>query len=78
MSVKFYCEDTERVLGEVQSRREGLTAAEAVERLARDGKNRLAEAEKESLLRRFLRQLADPMILILLAAAAVSGVLAAV
>ena len=78
MSVKFYCQDADRVLEELYSRPGGLTSAEAAERLARDGKNKLAEAKKASLLRRFLAQLADPMILILLAAAAVSGVLAAI
>ena len=78
MSVKFYCQDADRVLEELHSRPGGLTSAEAAERLARDGKNKLAEAKKASLLRRFLAQLADPMILILLAAAAVSGVLAAI
>ena len=41
-------------------------------------KNKLAEGKKDSLLKRFIDQLMDPMILILLAAAAISGVLAVV
>ena len=74
--MKFYCEDGEKVLHEVQSAREGLSSAEAEKRLGINGKNKLAAAKGKSVIRRFLEQLADPMILILLVAAAISGVLA--
>ncbi len=74
--MKFYCEDAEQALQQTGSRREGLEAGEAECRLAANGKNKLDEARKDSLLKRFLKQMADPMTLILLAAAAVSGVLA--
>ena len=76
--MKLYCEDVERALEEAQSSREGLTSAEAQQRLAANGRNKLAEAKKDSLIKRFFMQMADPMILILLAAALVSGVLAVV
>ena len=76
--MKLYCEDVERALEQAQSSREGLTTAEAQQRLAANGKNKLAEAKKDSLIKRFFMQMADPMILILLAAALVSGVLAVV
>ncbi len=76
--MQFYCQDIEDVLGATESRRDGLTSAEAAARLEKNGKNKLAEAKKASLLKQFLKQLADPMILILLAAAAISGVLAVV
>ena len=76
--MKLYCEDVERALKQAQSSREGLTSAEAQKRLAANGKNKLAEAKKDSLIKRFFMQMADPMILILLAAALVSGVLAVV
>ena len=76
--MKLYCEDVERALKQAKSSREGLTSAEAQQRLAANGKNRLAEAKKDSLVKRFFMQMADPMILILLAAALVSGVLAVV
>lgn len=58
----------------VDSDKNGLTGAQAKERLEKNGKNKLAEAPKDSLLKRFLGQMADPMILVLIAAAAVSGV----
>ena len=75
--MKFYCENAEEVLQEVKSSENGLTEAEAQKRLEENGKNRLEAAKGKSIFRRFMEQLADPMIIILLAAAAVSGVLAA-
>ena len=50
----------------------GLSSTEAEARLTRYGPNQLEAAEKESLLKRFLGQLKDPMILVLLAAAVLS------
>ena len=74
--MKFYCKNVEEVLNQVDSSEKGLTEAEAQKRLDENGKNRLEAAKGKSILRRFIEQLADPMIIILLAAAAVSGVLA--
>ncbi|MBR5602525.1 MAG: HAD-IC family P-type ATPase, partial [Clostridia bacterium] len=75
--MKFYCTDKDQVLQELGAQREGLTSAEAQKRLEQNGKNKLAAAKGKSLFRRFLEQLADPMIIILLVAALISGVLAA-
>ncbi len=72
--MKFYCEDIETVLGAVGSTREGLSSAEASLRMEQNGKNKLAEGKKDSIIKRFFSQMADPMILILLAAAAISAV----
>ncbi len=76
--MKFYCEGAEAVLAQVNSDTKGLTQAEAEKRLEQNGKNKLAAAPGKSIIRRFLEQLADPMIIILLVAAAISGVLAVV
>lgn len=76
--MQYYCEEGEKVLGALGSSENGLSSSEAAKRLEKHGKNRLAEAKGKSLIRRFLEQLADPMIIILLVAAAISGVLAAV
>ena len=73
MSMKFYCSEKEEVLKAVNSNEGGLTSAESEKRLAENGKNKLKEGEKVTFLQRFLSQLKDPMIIILLAAAAVSG-----
>jgi len=75
--MKFYCENAEEVLVKVGSSESGLSQAEANKRLEENGKNKLEAAKGKSIIRRFLEQLADPMIIILLAAAAVSGLLAA-
>ena len=75
--MKHYCEEASAVLREVDSAAEtGLSAAEAKRRLEQNGLNKLAEAKGKTLLQRFLEQLSDPMIIILLVAAAISGVLA--
>ena len=76
--MRYYCEGKEEVLQQVQSSEKGLSTAEAQKRLEENGRNALEAAKGKSLLRRFLEQLADPMIIILLAAALVSGVLAVV
>ena len=74
--MKYYCEEKERVIAELESNENGLSEAEAERRLAENGPNKLAAAKKDSIIKQFLKQLADPMIIILLAAAAISGVLA--
>ena len=76
--MKHYCEDAEQVLAQVNSSRVGLTQQEAEARLAANGKNKLKEAKKQSIISRFFAQMADPMILVLLAAAAISGALAVI
>lgn len=72
--MKYYCEDIETVLRQVDSDSGGLSAREAERRLEANGKNKLAEAKKDSIIKQFFKQLADPMIIILLVAAAVSAV----
>ena len=71
--MKFYCEDKESVIQELNSSEAGLSSAEAGKRLEANGKNKLAEGKKESLLHRFFKQLAEPMTIILLVAAAISA-----
>ena len=72
--MKFYTDERDDVLRAVSATEEGLSAAEAEARLAKNGKNKLKAAKKDSLIKRFFMQMADPMILILLAAAAISAV----
>ena len=76
--MRYYLEDESRVMSELGSSRNGLNASEAEHRLAENGKNKLAAAKGKSIFVKFLEQLADPMIIILLVAALVSGVLAVV
>ncbi len=76
--MRYYCEEKEQVLSALGSGESGLSEQEAQSRLEKNGKNRLEAAKSKSLVRRFLEQLADPMIIILIAAAAISGVLAVI
>lgn len=76
--MKYYCSEKEAVLQSLNTDAQGLTGQEAARRLEQNGKNRLKAEKGKSLFLRFLEQMADPMIIILLAAAAISGVLAVV
>lgn len=67
-----YLESAEDVLSKADSSEKGLHAAEASARLTKYGPNKLIEAKKRSSIARFFDQMKDPMILILLAAAALS------
>ncbi len=77
--MKHYCEDKEVVLQTLDSSADaGLTVEEADRRLAANGRNKLVEGKKKSIIRRFFEQLMDPMIIILIGAAIISGVMAIV
>lgn len=69
-----YLQSAEEVLCSQGSQRGGLTSQEAAQRLEKHGPNRLQEAKKITNFQRFLQQLKDPMLLILMAAAAMSAV----
>ena len=71
--MKYYLESTERVLDSVKSSPGGLSAQEAMARLAENGRNKLKEGEHATMLERFLQQLKEPMLIILMVAALVSG-----
>ncbi|MBQ5825063.1 MAG: cation-translocating P-type ATPase [Clostridia bacterium] len=71
--MQFYLKETDAVFEAVQSSAEGLSSQEAASRLEKNGKNKLAEAKKDSMLKRFINQLKDPMIIILLVAAVIAA-----
>ena len=70
---KTYTQSAEEVLSGLGVGPEGLTTAQAKERLEKYGPNKLKEAEKPTLIQRFMEQLKDPMLIILMVAAAVSA-----
>lgn len=72
---KYYLSDIQTVLHELESSPEGLKQEETKRRLGEQGPNKLKDAEKKSILTRLKEQVLNPMILILLAAALVSGLL---
>ena len=70
---QWFTKPTGEVLKELDTNRErGLSSKQAEERLSKYGPNALEGAKKESLAMRFLGQLKDPMIIVLLAAAVLS------
>ena len=73
--MKEYLQTTEEVLEEQSSNAEaGLAASEAASRLASVGPNKLDEEEKTPLWKRFFEQMADPMVIMLIVAAAISAI----
>ncbi len=70
---KTYTMSTQQVLQNLGVDTNGLTEAQARERLEKYGPNKLKEGEKPTILQRFLTQLKDPMLIILMIAAAVSA-----
>ena len=73
---KEYLLNYEEVMKGLDVTESGLTREEADKRLSEHGPNKLKEGKKESLLHKFLSELMDPMILVLIAAAVVSGITA--
>ena len=71
--MNFHNLSKENVLSQLSTEYGGLSSEKAQKKLLNEGKNKLAEAKKESTLRRFLKQLAEPMTIILIIAAAISA-----
>ena len=73
--MNYYSENLSEVIKELATSEDGLSPEEAASRLDRYGRNELAEKKKKSLAAKFLAQFKDVMILVLIAAAAVSAIL---
>ena len=71
--MREYLKSEQELLTELKATKEGLTSNEAAQREEEYGKNKLIEAKKVTLVERFLKQLADPMTIILIVAAVISG-----
>lgn len=77
--MKFYDAAANSVIEEVKTSAEsGLTAAEASERLSKNGKNELDQGKKKSMFVKFLEQFKDAMIIVLLCAAIISSIISIV
>lgn len=73
--MKHYFEEIEAVFKSQETSKNGIDSSKAQERLEKYGRNKLDEGKKKSVLVKFLEQLKDPMIIVLIAAAVVSGAL---
>ncbi|MBQ6901684.1 MAG: calcium-translocating P-type ATPase, PMCA-type [Oscillospiraceae bacterium] len=74
--MKEYLSDFGHVMKSLSVTGTGLSSKEAKTRLEKNGKNRLAEQKPETWLHRFLKQLSEPMTIILIVAAAIAGIMA--
>ncbi|MBO5889377.1 MAG: hypothetical protein J6Q58_04485, partial [Clostridia bacterium] len=70
--MKHYLHDVKEVLQELNSNENGFSNEEANALLEKNGKNKLAEGKKVTVLERFISQLVNPMIIVLLVAAAIN------
>ena len=70
---KTYTQSAEEVLRSLDTTADGLSTQEAKARLEKYGPNKLKEAEKATWFQRFMAQLKDPMLIILMIAAVVSA-----
>lgn len=73
--MKEYLKSCDEVMTHYNTTQNGLSSNESAARLASNGKNKLQEGKKESLFVKFLKQFAEPMTIILLVAAVISGIL---
>lgn len=71
----FYNQDPQAVLSKLDVTKDGLSDAEAKKRIDEYGHNALDEGESRGLVAKFFDQFKDFMIIVLLAAALISGVL---
>ena len=71
---KEYLKSSEEILKELNTSTQGLTDQQAEQRLAQYGENRLQEGRKITMLERFVEELKDPMLIMLMAAAVVSAI----
>jgi Ca2+-transporting ATPase len=76
MYMKHYLESTETVLRALNTGETGLSQSEAAVRLSANGHNELTQTKPKTWVRRFLEQILNPMVLVLLAAAGVSVAIA--
>ena len=74
--MKEYLQDAGQVMSRLKTSDAGLSGEQAQSRLLEHGPNKLSEGKSDGLIKRFLKELADPMTIVLLAAAVVSGITA--
>jgi len=72
--MKHYFEEIDAVLKAQETTVNGIDSSKAEALIKKYGKNKLAEGKKKTTFQRFLEQMKDPMVLVLIAAALISGI----
>ena len=70
--MKYYFKSLDDVLEDLKSNKNGLSQDEVLRRIEKYGYNKLDEGKKDSLLKKVLKQLSDPMLIVLVIAAGIS------
>ncbi len=73
-SMSAFLKESKEVLEDLKTSSEGLSSTEVSSRQEKYGKNKLAEGKKETIFQKFIKELMNPMILVLLAAATISAI----
>ncbi len=73
--MKFYLESAQQAIEKTNSSIDGIDPATVDERVVKYGKNKLDEGKKVTIFKRFIDQILDPMILVLIGAAVVSAII---
>lgn len=74
--MKPYLQDASLVCSQLQTTENGLSSSQVEQRRQQYGENKLKEQKKTPLILKFLKELSNPMIIVLLVAAVVSGITA--
>ena len=69
-----YLKTSEEVMNELKTVREGLSSDEAEKRINQYGKNELEQVKKETIVQKFVNELKDPMLIMLICAAIISAI----
>lgn len=72
--MKVYLQSKEDIINSLNTSQNGLSSSEVTARQEKYGKNVLEQGKRKTMLRRIWEQIKDPMILVLIGAAIVSGV----
>lgn len=74
--MKEYLKSADEVLKDIESTQNGLTSEQAKQRLEKNGLNKLKEPPRDGIVKKFIKALIDPMIIMLLVAAGMSAITA--
>ena len=74
--MKEYLKSVDEVLKDIESTQNGLTSEQAKQRLEKNGLNKLKEPPRDGIVKKFIKALIDPMIIMLLVAAGISAITA--
>ncbi len=74
--MQYYLKEVSEVLNELKTSEEGLSSEETISRQEKSGKNKLAEAKRDGIIKKTIKSILDPMIIMLLVTAIISAVVA--